>query len=102
MFTHTLSVAHERWLTPAEPKAGPCRCKLCGTNYDSIAFFDLAPGVVCEECTDKHTYPFDVYPEIEEMQIQCSICGQECETAAILIDGIAYCPECRDERKVDL
>ena len=100
MFTHTLSVAHERWLTPSEPKTVACRCEECGTNYAYETFYEFNFGYLCDDCLNKYSRTFDSYPELEDEGCICMYCKAPCEEGVILFGDDVCCISCAYERKV--
>ena len=101
-----LEAAHRIYLTPPEDRMGILSCSICGENRRKITYCELhGKGLqritICDDCLDDHTFPYDAYPEFEDMHYMCSLCGKPCENSVTLIDGQAYCRECIQERMIE-
>lgn len=89
-----------RWLCPPEPRRGRYKCMICGHQSADVRHFELDLGVICEDCLQEHTLPYDCYPEIGEERRRCSMCGFPCEEEVTIICGRAFCRDCIEEAKL--
>lgn len=100
MMDLVLEAAHRAWLDPDSGRRrqrGGCLCSMCGEVYDREDTAELSGRFYCLDCIDGNTFPFDVYPEEEEAEPICSVCGFHCEKSMIRLFGVTYCTDCAEE-----
>lgn len=98
---YALERAHRSWLNPdSGRRSAGCRCAICGESVFLSCMYELGGKTVCEDCVDDGTFPFDVYPDEEESDPICSVCGYRCTECAIRLLGVTYCTDCAEEGRM--
>lgn len=94
--SYVLAKIEAACLCPEEEPEGVYECSLCGLRSARAKHYGLRSGIVCEFCLEEFRLPYTCYPEEEDENRMCSVCGLSCEDEVTLIGEDAYCSDCVD------